>query len=81
MIVFPAASTRTASPGTSTADAGPTALIRLPSTTIVPSAITSSPFMVTMRALVNATFPFGLVRGTVRVTTIVSRFSCFSGFS
>ena len=51
MIVLPVASIDLARrPGRATLARGPTAAMRLPSTTTVPSSITSSPRMVTMRA-------------------------------
>jgi len=59
MIVLPVTSTVRASAGIATAPRGPTAAMRLPSTTITPSLRIWSPFMVTMRAPTRAIFPSG----------------------
>ena len=60
VMVLPRASMRVAPAGTVTLALGPTAVMRLPVTTIVPSSSTVSPFIVTMRAPVNAIVPLGL---------------------
>ena len=50
MTVLPLRVHDVAPAGTATLARGPTAVMRLPSTTTVPSSITSSPFIVTTRA-------------------------------
>jgi hypothetical protein len=50
----------------------PTAAMRLSVTSTSPLAITSSPFIVTMRAPVSSTDPLGLARGTSTVTSVIS---------
>ncbi len=59
---------RFAPAGTSTLALGPTAAMRLPSTTMVPSAMTSSPFIVTMRAPLIAMMPDGVSDVCVKPT-------------
>ena len=53
-------------PGRRPAPRGPTASMRLPSTSTTPSSMTSSPFMVTTRPPTRATVPVGHVRSARR---------------
>jgi hypothetical protein len=46
--------------------------MRLPRTTTVPRSMTCRLLSVTMRALVRATLPFGMSRGTLSLSVTVS---------
>ena len=66
MIVLPATSMRRAPAGTLTDPSGPTATMRLRSTTMVPRSITPRPgcaFIGTMRAPTSAIVPLGVSLG------------------
>ena len=73
-MVAPAMSIDVASAGTVTLPAAPTAVMRLFVTTMSPRAMTSSPFIVMIRALRSTMVP----RGMSRVACTSTRFSAGS---
>jgi hypothetical protein len=70
MIVLPETSIVRAPAGTVTLPSAPTATMRLFVTTISPRGITSSPFIVMMRAPRRTTVPPGRSFGTVMATSV-----------
>ena len=79
MIVLPDTSITRAPPGTFTLPCAPTPTMRLPVTTTSPRAITSSPFMVMMRAPRSTTVPVGRSLAAVTVTSM--RVASYTGLA
>jgi hypothetical protein len=75
MMVLPVTSITLAADGALTLPFAPTAAMRLPVTTMSPEAICSFPFMVTMRAPLKTTVPFGFARGASTTMSVTSGFS------
>ena len=71
MIVFPVMSIVFTPAGVLTWPERPTAAMRLFSTRMSPRSITSSPFIVTMRAFLSSTLPRPCARGSSKPTVVV----------